>query len=143
MLLPLQGESAVVFITQGAASLCPGLCARCPFGARRRHHSTHILYPAKLVFRATNDLSSYAPGSGLIVAVLWARRSLAFPEVRPYPYVLSLPIVFRCQEQQTDLLFVVVKNLELKIIACIDAALNERAFLSHRLDQCWAHFLIL
>ena len=32
--------------TQGAATLCPGLRAGCPFGAHRRHHSTHNGHPA-------------------------------------------------------------------------------------------------
>ena len=88
-----------------------------------------------------------APSSGQNVAVLWARRSLAFSEYVPIRTYWEgredLSIVIWCQVHQTELLFVFVKNLELEIIACIYAALNERTFLSHRLDQCWAHFLIL
>jgi len=32
--LPFQGEWVIEHKTRGAASLCPGLCARCPVGAR-------------------------------------------------------------------------------------------------------------
>ncbi|WP_289222045.1 hypothetical protein, partial [Xylanibacter rodentium] len=34
MLLPLQGECVQSCCSRGAASLCPGLCAPCPFRAR-------------------------------------------------------------------------------------------------------------
>ena len=57
---PCRRKHFDISITQGAASLCPGLGAGCPLRGAQTASLHAYLAPSQTVFfQATNDLSSY------------------------------------------------------------------------------------